>query len=93
MSSPTLLDVVVKPGSRSAGISVVDGIIEVRVTAAAREGRANAAARDALAKALRRPPTSLALVRGAKSRHKTFAVEGLTREETLARIGAGASGR
>lgn len=79
--------VFVRPGSRNPGISLGGPAgVEVRVTARAHDGRANEAARQALAAALRRPPSSIKLVRGRSARHKTFEIEGLSREEVLARL-------
>jgi len=93
MRPRTLLEVVVKPASRSPGISIADGAVEVRVAARAHGGLANEAARKALAKALGLPPTSLLLVRGAAARHKAFEVAGIGLDEALIRLAATARGR
>jgi uncharacterized protein len=89
MNSRTLLVVVARPSSRSPGVALIDGGVEVRVAAPAREGLATDAVRGALAAALRRPRSSVTLVRGATSRRKTFEIMGLTFEQAIERIAQG----
>src|SRR5438445_12124345 len=75
----------VKPGARAPGIfSGPDGTIVVRVRERAVEGHATEAARNALARALGLPKASVALVRGARSRVKTFAVDGFASGRAVA---------
>jgi uncharacterized protein len=81
-----LLAVFVKPGSKSPGIIISGASVTVRVREPALEGRATEAARRALASALRVPQSAVTLVRGAASRHKSFAIAGLTREEVSERL-------
>ena len=81
-----LLAVFVKPGSKSPGIIISGERVTVRVHEPALEGRATEAARRALASALRLPQSKVTLVRGASSRHKSFAIAGLTKAEILDRL-------
>ena len=62
------------------------GRLLVRVTAAPEAGKANQAARKAVAKALGVAPGRVEIVRGAKSRDKDLAIEGLTGAELKARL-------
>ncbi len=71
--------VVAKPGSKSPGLSWDGSHLVIRVRERAIEGKANEAVRNALAKALDIAPSRVALVRGARSKEKLFAVSGLTR--------------
>jgi uncharacterized protein YggU (UPF0235/DUF167 family) len=81
-----LLAVSVKPGSRSPGIVISGESVTVRVREPAVEGRATEAARRAIAAALRVPQRAVTLVRGATSRHKSFAITGLTKVEIIQRL-------
>jgi hypothetical protein len=60
--------------------------IVIRVRAAPADGRATEEARRALAKALGVPPSRVTLLRGRRSRDKTFEVAGMTRAEVLQRF-------
>jgi uncharacterized protein YggU (UPF0235/DUF167 family) len=80
------LAVFVKPGSKAPGVVVSGETVTVRVREPAIEGRATEAARRVIAAALRLPQSSVTLVRGAKSRHKSFAVAGMTKDEALQRL-------
>jgi uncharacterized protein YggU (UPF0235/DUF167 family) len=82
----TTLAVVVKPNARQPGVSLRDGVIEVRVAAPARDGLANEAVREAIAEALGCPKRAVTLRRGAAARHKTFAIDGLTDAQVAQRI-------
>jgi len=62
--------------------------IVVRVREVAEGGRATEAARRALAQAIGVPPGRVELRRGARSRVKTFLVQGLTRQEIQVRLRA-----
>jgi uncharacterized protein len=84
---PVMLRVTVKPGARTPGFTAKpDGRIEVRVRERAIEGKANEAARSSLAAALKLPRRCLILVRGDKSRHKSFLIDGLTEDQIRARL-------
>lgn len=60
--------------------------LAVRVTTPPVDGRANAAACRALAKRLGRPKTSVEVVRGLRSREKTFEVSGMTAAEVVSAL-------
>jgi uncharacterized protein YggU (UPF0235/DUF167 family) len=81
-----LLVVFVKPGSKTHGIVSSGEIVTVRVREPAVEGRATEAARRAVASALEIPQSAVTLVRGATSRHKSFSIAGMTRDEVLQRL-------
>lgn len=83
-----LLDVVVKPGSKSPGISVEDGIVVVRVRERAVEGAANAGVVAALSRALGVAASDVSIVRGQRARRKAVAVRGLTAHAARARLTA-----
>jgi uncharacterized protein len=68
------VDVLVKPGSKWPGISEEDGVLVVRVRERAFEGAANEACARALAARFGVAPSAVDLVRGARARHKRFAV-------------------
>ena len=81
-----LLVVLVKPGSKKPGVVITGDTVMVRVREPAIEGRATEAARRAVATALEVPQSAVTLVRGATSRHKTFTVAGMTKDEALKRL-------
>tara|TARA_A100001391_G_scaffold136353_1_gene95007 strand:- start:25536 stop:25814 length:279 start_codon:yes stop_codon:yes gene_type:complete len=58
------------PGARSEGITIVDGVVQVKVRVKPQDGAANDAVIGLLAKALGSAPTRLTLLRGATSREK-----------------------
>ena len=77
----------VQPGaSREAVIGNVGGEWKVAITSPPIEGRANKACIAFLSKLLGKPKRDIELVRGAKSRSKTFEVAGLTPEQAEARL-------
>ncbi|MFN8232538.1 MAG: DUF167 family protein [Actinomycetota bacterium] len=81
-ATPTMGRITVRVVPRSARTGV-DGGPEgplIRVRAAPEGGRATAEAARALAAALGVPPSAVRLIRGGRSRIKTFAVEGLSDE-------------
>lgn len=61
--------------------------IVVRVTAPPVDGRANAAACAVVAAAAGVPKSRVAVIRGAASRDKVLAVEGVTADELAAALG------
>jgi uncharacterized protein len=68
----------VQPSSRQNDVvGIRNGVLIVRVAAPAVEGRANEALRRLLAKQLRVPRSSVAIVRGHRSRDKVIEIEGL----------------
>ena len=64
-----------------------DGVLLARVTAPPVEGQANAALARLLARALGVPPSRVGVIAGARGREKTVAIDGLTQEEALRRLG------
>ena len=88
MASVTDLVVRVKPNAHKPGIELEGGNILVRVAEPPHDGRANEAVRELLAEALDLPRSRVRLKRGARSREKTFTIEGLDRDAVLARLGA-----
>jgi hypothetical protein len=85
------LAVTVKPGSKRPGLTIAGEAIELRIRERAIEGAANSACIEALAALLRVARSSVALLRGARSRHKLFGIDGMTGVQALRRI-ADASG-
>jgi uncharacterized protein (TIGR00251 family) len=65
-----------------------DETLRVRVTAAPVEGEANAAVRQLVARALGVAPSTVALVRGDRSRDKVVRVAGLSLADVRARLAA-----
>ncbi len=87
MAESGRLLVQVQPGARRTEIiGVSDGVVRVRVAAPPVEGQANAVLIAFLAEALGLRPRALALVRGASSRNKVVAVEGISSEAALRRL-------
>ena len=79
MTTGFTLSVYVQPGaSRAAVGGTFDGSLIVRVRERPIDGGATDAVRDALAEAFNLRPRQVTLVRGATSRHKTFALDGPT---------------
>jgi len=83
------VDVRVQPRARrNELLGVRDGRLLVGVTAPPVDGKANDAVRKLLAKAAGVPPTSVAVVRGERSRDKVVRFEGVADEAELrARLG------
>lgn len=77
----------IKPGSKQPGIAFEASVLVLRVRERAVEGAANEACIRALSDALGVAPSRITLVRGARSREKRFAVEGLDEAEVYARLG------
>lgn len=78
----------VVPRANRRGVGLGPGGIVVRVREAPERGRATEAARHALAEALGVPPDRVVLRAGARSRVKTFLVEGLSDREIEVRLRA-----
>ena len=62
------------PGARRDEVRIVEGAVQVRVTAPPADGAANAAVIALLAAALDRPRRELTLLRGATARVKLIAI-------------------
>lgn len=85
-----LLRVHVQPRAKRPGLAGLHGDrLKLRVAAPPAEGAANAACTELLARVLGVAPSALALVRGATSRDKDFAVAGLSPAEVARRVAAG----
>ena len=72
-----LVRLTVKPGAKVPGIAWTGDGWVLRVRERAIEGAANEACIAALARILGVAPSKITLVRGRRSRAKTFAIEGL----------------
>lgn len=67
-----------RPGGRADELpGMRDGVLQARVTAPPLQGKANRALCRLIAKRVGVPPSSVAVVRGAKSRDKLIRVEGI----------------
>ena len=62
------------------------GVLRMRVTAPAQQGRATEAALALTAELLGVPKSAVTLVRGAASREKLVAIEGLTQAQVQQRL-------
>ena len=60
----------VTPNASANALTIADGIVQVRVTAAPEAGKANAAVLALLAKALGVPKSALSIARGESGRDK-----------------------
>jgi hypothetical protein len=77
----------VQPGAaRDEVVGLEEGVLRVRVAAPPVKGRANAALVALLARTLGVSKGSIAILRGATGRTKVLSIEGLGREEALARL-------
>lgn len=70
-----LIAVRATPRARVPGVTLADGVVQVKVAAAPADGQANRAVQAALAAALGVAPTRLVLIRGAASRDKLFRLD------------------
>lgn len=78
------VDVRVAPrASRAALLGVHDGSLKIALTAPPVDGEANAALVAFVAKALGVSKSSVAIVRGDKSKNKTLRIAGATREQLM----------
>lgn len=80
------LSVWVQPGARGTSVAAAGDVLRVRVAAPPVEGRANDELRRVLARRLRVPASAVTVVRGAASRRKLVAVEGVTCAEAVERL-------
>lgn len=69
------ISVQVTPGARAETVAETPEGLRLTVTAPPADGQANAAVQALLARALGVPKSSLALVRGAKSREKVWRLD------------------
>lgn len=84
-----VLPVRAKPGSKvNAVIDEHAGALRVSVTAAPDKGKANEAIIELLADWLNLKKAQITLIGGATSRSKRFLIEGIDRDDLLARIEA-----
>jgi uncharacterized protein len=89
-------DLAVRLRPRSHGdqiVGVVDGVLEVRVSAPPVDERANRALCRLIAKAAGMPASRVTIQRGARSREKLVRVEGLDRAALERRLGLGPAPR
>jgi uncharacterized protein len=87
-------NVLVKPRARVESIRVDGaGVITAAVHAAPAEGEANRRLVRILAKALGVTQASVSIVRGAASRHKVVAVEGVAVQDIIDRLRAAVDGK
>lgn len=83
----TTIEVHLQPGAANNEImSLRDGMLRVRVTAAPHKGQANRALLTLLAQILALSRNNLSLIRGNTSRHKVIAIQGLSPEELQQRL-------
>jgi uncharacterized protein len=88
-ASDNTIDVRVIPRAGRSGVAGMrDGAVLVRLAAAPVEGAANEALIEVLARALDRPKRDIQIVSGERSRSKRVLVDGLTRNQVLAALGA-----
>ena len=81
------LQVRVQPKAKRNSIEVVEGSkLKVYVTAVPEDGKANDAVVALLAKSLGVAKSNIRILRGHKSRDKLLNIEGLTRDEVIARL-------
>ena len=82
------ISVRVSPGAREDAVTGwLDDALRVRVRAPAERGKANDAVCRLIASAIGVPPTSVSVVRGAGSRDKQLAIEGIDDEEARRKLG------
>jgi uncharacterized protein len=83
----TLISVFVQPGSsRNKVEGIIDGTVKIKVTAPPIEGKANDACLKLLAKEIGIPKSSLYIVAGERSKRKTIAVKGYSKDEVSKRL-------
>jgi len=83
--------IAVKVVPRAASDEIVgwlEGALKVRVQAPPEDGRANRAVEELLAAALRLKKNAVTVERGRASARTRVAIEGLTRDEIVRRLGA-----
>lgn len=88
MIQPTAkIQISVVPRSARAGIAVSEtGVVKVHLTSPPVEGRANEELISLLARRLHVPKSRIAILAGLKGRTKIVGIEGISKEEALARL-------
>ena len=87
------IEVHLQPGARKNEITGFKGeVLYIKVTAAPEKGQANQALIELLADVLDTAKSSLTLLRGAASRSKVVAVEGMDAADLKARLDAATKG-
>lgn len=76
----------VTPRSSQNKLEFVGEQLKVWVMSSPTDGQANDAVCQTIAKALKVPPSSVSVKRGQTSRDKLLSIDGLSREEVLARL-------
>ncbi|MDR0529592.1 MAG: DUF167 domain-containing protein [Zoogloeaceae bacterium] len=77
----------IQPGAKKEGVAGTYGnALKICLAARATDGKANAALLSYLAACLKVPKTSLAIIRGEKSREKTVRAAGKTPEAVVAAL-------
>jgi hypothetical protein len=76
----------VKPGSKTPGLSIEDGEFVLRVRARAADGAANADCVRALAGILGVPKRCVTLASGSRSRIKRFSIDACDRDDAERRL-------
>lgn len=73
--------------SRNEAFGLVEGVLQIRVSAPPVEGAANKAVTQVLSDLLNIPRSSISIRRGQSGRDKTFTLSGLTEAELQQRLG------
>ena len=78
MNDAAKIDVVIQPkSSRDEVVGLHGNAIKIKLTAPPVDGKANSALISFLAKKLKIPKTSIIIIRGQASRHKTLSIDGI----------------
>ena len=78
---------VVPRAAKDEIVGWLEGALKVRVQAPPEDGRANRALEELLAEALSLKKNAVTVTSGRASAHKRVAIEGLTRDEIVRRLG------
>ena len=73
-------------GGGDALLGMEDGVVRARVSAPPVDGRANRALCKLIAARVGVPPSRVSVARGAKTRDKLIAVEGISQDELARRL-------
>ena len=80
------LVIAAKPKSAKEGVTIKDGVVVVRVSAAPTDGKASARVVIVVAEALGVTRSQIEIVRGHSSRHKELLIRGVCAEGVEARL-------